>query len=368
MGIIHKFTSTWPSGRKANASDWNDEHVVEIWKGEYVNETAYVINDAVSYTGSSYICIADTTGHLPTDTEYWTLLAAKGDPGDKGDKGDPGDPGADGAKGDQGDPGAKGDKGDKGDQGDPGYGVVTGGTAGQALVKKSDTNYDTEWAAPIPASHSHSPSDVTGTAVVTADSRLSDARTPTAHKSTHEGGTDAMTVDAAVGTGSLRTLGTGALQAAAGNHTHTGGWDSITAVSGSDATTTGQSLVDITGLSFAAAANSVYEIEAVLRVTTSAVTTGCKYGVQFSAAGAAAQVTYAGSVTSTTGAITSTNALNSADATAFLTTSGMAGTITIKGFVTTGANAGNITIQHLKVTSGTSTVRIGSCLKVRKVA
>jgi len=344
MGIIHKFTSTWPSGRKANASDWNDEHVVEIWKGEYVNETAYVINDAVSYTGSSYICIADTTGHLPTDTEYWTLLAAKGDPG------------------------AKGDKGDKGDQGDPGYGVVTGGTAGQALVKKSDTNYDTEWAAPIPASHSHSPSDVTGTAVVTADSRLSDARTPTAHKSTHEGGTDAMTVDAAVGTGSLRTLGTGALQAAAGNHTHTGGWDSITAVSGSDATTTGQSLVDITGLSFAAAANSVYEIEAVLRVTTSAVTTGCKYGVQFSAAGAAAQVTYAGSVTSTTGAITSTNALNSADATAFLTTSGMAGTITIKGFVTTGANAGNITIQHLKVTSGTSTVRIGSCLKVRKVA
>ena len=265
MGIIHKYTSTWPSGRKVNASDWNDEHVVEIWKGEYVNETAYVINDAVSYTGSSYICIADTTGHLPTDTEYWTLLAAKGDPGDKGDKGDPGDPGADGAKGDQGDPGAKGDKGD---QGDPGYGA----------------------------------------------------------------------------------------------------WDSITAVSGSDATTTGQSLVDITGLSFAAAANSVYEIEAVLRVTTSAVTTGCKYGVQFSAAGAAAQVTYAGSVTSTTGAITSTNALNSADATAFLTTSGMAGTITIKGFVTTGANTGNITIQHLKVTSGTSTVRIGSCLKVRKVA
>ena len=50
------------------------------------------------------------------------------------------------------------------------------------------------------------------------DARLSDARTPTAHKTTHEpGGSDAMTVDAAAATGSLRTIGTGALQACAGN-------------------------------------------------------------------------------------------------------------------------------------------------------
>ena len=38
------------------------------------------------------------------------------------------------------------------------------------------------------------PADVTGTAVITSDSRLSNARTPTAHKSTHAvGGTDALT-------------------------------------------------------------------------------------------------------------------------------------------------------------------------------
>jgi len=50
------------------------------------------------------------------------------------------------------------------------------------------------------------------------DSRLSDARTPTAHHTTHEpGGSDAMAVDAAAAVGSLRTIGTGALQAAAGN-------------------------------------------------------------------------------------------------------------------------------------------------------
>ena len=52
------------------------------------------------------------------------------------------------------------------------------------------------------------------------DSRLSNTRTPTAHASTHQpGGPDAMAVDAAAATGSLRTLGTGAGQAAPGNDT-----------------------------------------------------------------------------------------------------------------------------------------------------
>ena len=144
-------------------------------------------------------------------------------------------------------------------------------------------------------------------------------------------------------------------------------WDSVVQVAGSDATTTGQTLVDITGLTFGALANSKYEIEAVLFVGTSAVTTGCKYGIQFSAAGAAAYVVYTGAVSATTGATTSTNALNTACATAFLTTSGSLGMVMIKGFVITGANAGNITIQHLKVTSGVSSVKVGSMLKCRKV-
>ncbi len=57
-----------------------------------------------------------------------------------------------------------------------------------------------------------------GGIVASTDARLTDARTPTAHHATHEpGGTDAMAVDAVAATGSLRTLGTGAQQAAAGN-------------------------------------------------------------------------------------------------------------------------------------------------------
>lgn len=61
----------------------------------------------------------------------------------------------------------------------------------------------------------------TANLVYTSDSRLTDARTPTAHASTHNaGGTDALAIDAAAGTGSLRTLSTTATSAAAGNHTH----------------------------------------------------------------------------------------------------------------------------------------------------
>lgn len=61
-----------------------------------------------------------------------------------------------------------------------------------------------------------------GTVAAGDDARLSDARTPTAHATTHQpGGTDAMAVDAAVGTGSLRTIGTGAQQAAPGTEAAT---------------------------------------------------------------------------------------------------------------------------------------------------
>lgn len=70
---------------------------------------------------------------------------------------------------------------------------------------------------------------VGGTNVILGnDARLADARTPTAHKTSHEpGGSDQLTlltaanfaaasVDGVAGTASLRTLGTGAQQAAAG--------------------------------------------------------------------------------------------------------------------------------------------------------
>lgn len=76
------------------------------WRGAYDGGTAYVVGDGVAYGGSSYLCILDSIGHLPTNTTYWSLFAQKGDTGAAG---------ADGAAG---------AKGDKGDQGDPGTGMA----------------------------------------------------------------------------------------------------------------------------------------------------------------------------------------------------------------------------------------------------
>lgn len=137
-------------------------------------------------------------------------------------------------------------------------------------------------------------------------------------------------------------------------------------VSGSNATTTGQALVDITGLSNALVANATYEFEAVLSVSTSAVTTGTAYGVNFSAAGATVEASITGSSTSTASKTLRINALNTATL-LFLATSAQTGGIVIKGIVTTGANAGNFTIKHLKLTSGTSTVFINSYLKTVRI-
>jgi hypothetical protein len=62
-----------------------------------------------------------------------------------------------------------------------------------------------------------------GIASLDAGTKLPIAQLPQ-HATRHEpAGADAMAVDAAAGTGSLRTIGTGALQAAAGNHGPHGG-------------------------------------------------------------------------------------------------------------------------------------------------
>ncbi len=157
-----------------------------------------------------------------------------------------------------------------------------------------------------------------------------------------------------------------ALGGAASSHDHNASYaalahahDSWVRVTGSNATTTGQALTNIAGLSIALLANSVYEFEAVLTVQSSS-TAGNAYGVQYSAAGATVEALITGTLAAATQKTLRINALNTA-ATPFVT-SGATGGILIKGVITTGANAGNLTIQHYKVTSGTSTVFINSSL------
>ena len=51
------------------------------WQGAYNGATAYVVDDVVSYNGSSYVCILASTGNLPTDGTYWNIMSQAGTDG-----------------------------------------------------------------------------------------------------------------------------------------------------------------------------------------------------------------------------------------------------------------------------------------------
>lgn len=56
------------------------EKARNVWE-EYSAGKAYVPGNKVSFNGSSYVCTSATTGHAPTDTAYWLLIAQKGEDG-----------------------------------------------------------------------------------------------------------------------------------------------------------------------------------------------------------------------------------------------------------------------------------------------
>tara|TARA_X000001382_G_scaffold127397_1_gene115206 strand:+ start:215 stop:1072 length:858 start_codon:yes stop_codon:yes gene_type:complete len=48
------------------------------WKGAYNNGTAYTVDDVVSSGGSSYVCIAASTGNAVSNGTYWQQMSAAG--------------------------------------------------------------------------------------------------------------------------------------------------------------------------------------------------------------------------------------------------------------------------------------------------
>lgn len=95
-------------------------------KGEYNSTTDYEKLDIVSYNGSSYACLKDCVGVLPTDTTYWQVLAEKGEQGIQGIQGVQGIQGEKGEQGIQGDKGEQGIQGIQGENGKDGYTPVRG--------------------------------------------------------------------------------------------------------------------------------------------------------------------------------------------------------------------------------------------------
>lgn len=89
-------------------------------KGAYNAGTSYTIGDFVTYNGSSYTCILNSTGNLPTNATYWALIASKGDTGATGATGETGATGPQGPQGIQGIQGNTGATGPTGPQGPTG--------------------------------------------------------------------------------------------------------------------------------------------------------------------------------------------------------------------------------------------------------
>lgn len=77
-GQVLRATST-------TTATWQDPPDIGIvWRGAWVSQN-YIVDDAVSYGGSSYICKLNTIGNaLPTNTTYWDILAQQGASGSVG--------------------------------------------------------------------------------------------------------------------------------------------------------------------------------------------------------------------------------------------------------------------------------------------
>lgn len=101
------------------------------------------------------------------------------------------------------------------------------------------------------------------------------------HATAHEpAGGDAMAVDAAAGTGSLRTLGTNSTAAAAGNHVHAGGISLLKTTADQTINAGAAVFVDVTGLTFACASGVDYAFTFYVTFQSAAATTGWKCGLK----------------------------------------------------------------------------------------
>lgn len=143
-------------------------------------------------------------------------------------------------------------------------------------------------------------------------------------------------------------------------------WDTVVSMSSdftSDGTTNQQS---ITGLTFAALANSKYEVECVLNGQCTG-TLGTFFAISFSAAGATGTFLVFGSA-SVSSEIAIGNVIGTATTSVNWTTATTDAGVIIKSIVIIGSNAGNITVDVKKQTSGTTTIRAKSRMKIKKVA
>lgn len=163
-GTSFKMAGKWTE----NTHYFNDEHIIDFIS--YEGALLYCLRGHVSSSSNEPQLVYDKDVIVGIEpNQFWEFIMGNSGLGEKGEKGDPG------PMGPKGDPGitpqlkienghwilsmddggtwtdigqATGDPGQNGVNGKDGVdgiGVVPGGTTGQALVKKSSTDYDTEW-------------------------------------------------------------------------------------------------------------------------------------------------------------------------------------------------------------------------------
>jgi hypothetical protein len=82
-----------------------------VWQGAYTSDATYVLNDAVSFEGQSFVLAVATVTGVEPGGEEWSLLAARGEPGPAGPQGEIGERGLRGFTGLSGIDGSNGEDG-----------------------------------------------------------------------------------------------------------------------------------------------------------------------------------------------------------------------------------------------------------------
>ena len=154
-----------------------------------------------------------------------------------------------------------------------------------------------------------------------------------------------------------------------GRYYQNGGWFDMIGeydILASSTNTTSSTLVDISGMSFSASANSTYGFEIVLFIDNTH-TDGSKFGIDYSTSGASVQCMVVGQTSSSGTSTDNLEAFNTASTPAYLTSVSV-GAVSLKGIFSTGANAGSFTAQYLDVNgSGTTTIKAKSYMKVYQI-
>lgn len=208
-------------------------------------------------------------------------------------------------------------------------------------------------------------------AVATSDSRLSDARTPTAHATTHSSASsDPVTVTNLAGyPGGTTTF----LRADGSFAAPSGGSDPWTyVILGSDFTTTSATAVNVTGLAFTPSANLKYEFYGLLMLRTATTTVNARAGLAWPTGGSDGVAVLYETQTTTGAPINAGGNINAA----LLTPAGGLPNTTqswpcgVEGLFIAGASpSGSVQVQLASETAGTTvTAKAGSFIRYRTIS